>query len=127
MEGRPYRFANELVCGRLAQFLLLPMPPFGFTYFGGQRGVNLPKGLMFSELDFDYERRTPVMPEIAACIEFLPELCAGILLFDIFVANWDRHLGHLWCDSLLKPTRLMIYDHDLALFGSTTAHRGLKN
>ena len=63
-EGRPYRFANELICGRIAQFLLLPIPPFGFTYFAGQKGVPLPKQTMFSEIDFSCERETLALPDV---------------------------------------------------------------
>ncbi len=117
-DGRPYRFANELICGRIAQFLLLPVPPFGFTYFAGQKGVPLPQGIMFSEIDFNCERESPPLPDLDACVDSMPRFCAGILAFDILVANPDRRRDHLWCDDPQHPTRLLMFDHDLALCGS---------
>ena len=74
------------------------MPPFGFTYFAGQKDVQLPHATMFSEIDFNCERENPPFPDRDACIDNLPKLCAGILAFDILVANADRNLGHLWCN-----------------------------
>jgi hypothetical protein len=117
MEVRPYRFANELICGRIAQFLLLPIPAFGFTRFAGQEKVDLPRQTLFSELDFDYERESRAFPDPDASVASLPRLCAGILTFDILVANADRGMHHMWCDNLRRPTKLLIYDHDWALFG----------
>jgi hypothetical protein len=117
-DGRPYRFANELICGRIAQFLLLPVPPFGFTYFPGQKDVPLEKGIRFSEVDFNCERRESYpLPDFDACIDHMPMVCTGILAFDILIANPDRRRDHLWCDNQQHPTRLLMFDHDFALFG----------
>jgi hypothetical protein len=101
----------------IARFLLLPFPPFGFTHFAGQEDVQLRRQTLFSELDFDYERENSPLPDLDICMTKLPELCAGILAFDIVVANPDRRRDHLWCDHAEQPTRLLMIDHDFALFG----------
>ena len=71
IEGRPYRFINEYVCGHIAhflmlpippfavtspRFLMLPIPPFAFTFFAKQDKVELRNATLFSSLDFNYER-----------------------------------------------------------------------
>jgi hypothetical protein len=44
-------------------------------------------------------------------------LCTGILLFDILIANPDRHIGNLKVDSAVNPKRVWIIDHERALCG----------
>ena len=117
MAERPYRFANEYICGRIAHFLLLPCPPFAITFFEGQKGLERKNEALFSSLDFDYERDAAPMADFDACVNCLGDLCAGILAFDIFIANADRVRKNIWCDDTLMPTRLLIFDHDYALFG----------
>ena len=76
MPERPYRFVNELIAGRIAQFLLLPCPPFGFTHFTKQENVELRSATFFSSIDFDYEgtiRRclitTHATPACPSCVQ----------------------------------------------------------
>jgi hypothetical protein len=113
---RPYRFPNEFICGHLAHYILLPCPPFAITYFDSQEGVEIKQSSLFSSLDFDFERDSFPPPDFDACYREMPELCAGILAFDIFVANPDRRRGNIWCDDTLTPTKILIFDHDIALF-----------
>jgi hypothetical protein len=42
----------------------------------------------------------------------------GIVLFDILIANGDRHRGNLNLDNSQNPPRLTVFDHSHALFGS---------
>jgi hypothetical protein len=121
MAERPYRFVNELVCGSLAQFLRLPIPPFAMTFLEKQAGVELKNATLFSSVDFNYERDELPPPDSEACMQHMPSLCAGVLLFDIFVANPDRRREHIWCDDPSKPSRMLIFDHDFALFGGEDA------
>ena len=120
LEGRRCRFANEVICGRIAQSLLLPCPPFAITFFESQTEVRIKNEMLFSSLDFDYERDSSPPPDFDACYERLPELCAGILAFDILVANPDRVRRNIWCDDTVEPTRLLIFDHDYGLLGDDT-------
>lgn len=113
---RPYRFANEYICGHIAHYLLLPCPPFAITYFDSQEGINIKRAFLFSSLDFDFERDTFPPADFDACYKARPDLCAGILAFDILVANPDRVRRNIWCDDTVNPTRMFIFDHDVALF-----------
>ncbi len=112
---RPYRFANEYICGRIAHYLLLPCPPFAITYFDSQEGIKIKRAFLFSSLDFDFERDTFPPADFDACYQAMPDLCAGILAFDILVANPDRVRRNIWCDDTTKPTKILIFDHDVAL------------
>ena len=67
MAQRPYRFANELVCGNLAQYLRLPIPPFAVTFLEKQTGVELKNEILFSSVDFNYERDELPLPDSDAC------------------------------------------------------------
>lgn len=55
--------------------------------------------------------------DVAQCIAELPDLCAGLLMFDLWVANCDRHGGNFSVDFLAKPLQMNIFDHSHALFG----------
>jgi len=44
-------------------------------------------------------------------------LSAGILLFDIWIANPDRHNGNLHVDWRTDPPSVFLYDHSQALCG----------
>ena len=51
------------------------------------------------------------------CVKHLPDLSAGIMMFDVFIANADRHDENLVVDDLNKPKHISVIDHDSALFG----------
>ena len=38
-------------------------------------------------------------------------------MFDVWIANSDRHDKNAAVDNLVKPTAMQVYDHDCALFG----------
>lgn len=40
-----------------------------------------------------------------------------MLLFDIWIANEDRHDKNLLVDNVAEPTEMFVFDHDQALFG----------
>lgn len=105
----PYCIPNELICGKLGAFLGLPIPPFSITYFN-----QTPH---FSQLNFNprSDELPPIEPE--ACAKALPRICTGILLFDVLVANDDRHDKNLAVDNITNPKQVMVYDHEQALFG----------
>ena len=89
----PTRLSNELISGKIAQFLQLPIPPFGFSFFKKTEGVDLVDQVLFSQLDFNYERENPPPPEWDFCFEMDKSLCSGILLFDILVVCQSLILG----------------------------------
>ena len=95
-DNSPYLIANEFIAASLAQYLRLPVPPFGLMKEPGRHKGHK---MMFASLRFT---RTDAMPddfEPDICCLKLPFLCTGILLFDALIANADRHRGNIQCDS----------------------------
>jgi hypothetical protein len=45
------------------------------------------------------------------------KLAVGVLLFDVLIANPDRHAMNVHLDASRKPYRMSIFDHSHALFG----------
>lgn len=116
----PYAVANEWICAGLGRFLGLPIPPCALTY-DPDRKLRL-----FSSLDFNFDRDElpPILPE--PCVEHLPRLSTGIILFDILIANEDRHDANLAVDQQLAPKAIRVFDHDQALFGGGNRLRGIE-
>jgi len=110
MPGEPYCIPNEMICGALGRFLCLPVPPSGVM--SKEDGES-----WFASLNFNLTGNDlpPVTP--AECVSKLPSLSAGILLFDIWIANPDRHTKNLALDSFAKPPLMSVFDHGHALFG----------
>lgn len=110
----PYCVPNEYICAKLGQFLGLPIAPGTVITVP----ANDPK-FWYAALDFSQEGESlpPVSPE--DCVRQLPELCAAIVLFDIFIANGDRHEGNLFLDESSEPPEMRLFDHEVALLGAT--------
>lgn len=72
---------------------------------------------MFASLKFTGTDTDPDDSRPEVCVKLLPRLCTGILLFDILIANSDRHEGNVAVDDPDKPTRIHVFDHDRAIFG----------
>jgi hypothetical protein len=72
---------------------------------------------MFACLEFTSGDSEPDDVEPEACVCAQPNVCTGILLFDILIANSDRHRGNIRVDFPASPQRIEIIDHDRALFG----------
>jgi hypothetical protein len=106
----PYCVPNEYVCGRIGQLLGLPLPPGAAikpqSPGGGAGWVTL----NFSPKD---EPLPPVDP--ATVVAAVPDLAAGVVVFDLFIANTDRHAGNL--AFLPSQKRLDVFDHSHALMG----------
>ncbi|MCX7046006.1 MAG: hypothetical protein NTX50_11050 [Candidatus Sumerlaeota bacterium] len=106
--------ANEIICAEIGRFLRLPVPPHAILH-----GPRSQPGPWFGSLDFKLagDALPPVDP--LECVQLLPYLSTGVLLFDILVANCDRHRGNLALDGLSAPPHLSVFDHSHALFGYT--------
>lgn len=111
--GSPYCLPNELISAEIGRFLRLPIPPCGITT--GEGGL-----VLFSSLDFNFDKlQLPqIVPDL--CWAALPVLCTGIVLFDILIANSDRHDENLVVDNMANPTAIRVFDHDQALFGGNS-------
>jgi hypothetical protein len=108
-----YCVPNESIAEKIASFLGLPVAPgaiveleeddqkiFGYT--------GLQFGLTGEELP-------PIDPD--ECVARLPDLSAGLVLFDILIANPDRHTKNLSAVLHEQPYEMRIFDHSHALFG----------
>ncbi len=114
-EYSPFCIPNEFVAARIGQFLGLPIPPFGIS-------TDDSGNEFFTSLDFDFEQHEGkriqlpgIVPDV--CWKALPQLATGVTLFDILIANSDRHEKNLVADNVTKPSRLIVFDHDQALLG----------
>jgi len=108
----PYLIPNEWIAGRLAQFLCLDVPPFALVRQRGRAGL-------FASLKFTSGSAPPHDVDPAACIRELPSISTGVILFDVLIANCDRHEKNLAVDDPVNPRRIVIIDHDRALLGYT--------
>lgn len=106
----PYCIPNEYICAELGRFLRLPIPPTAIVQEVG-------KDPLFASLSFDFKGNTlpPVVPQ--RCVQEAPHLATGLLLFDIWVANCDRHVKNFEVDYSTAPVSMNIFDHGHALFG----------
>lgn len=109
-DDQPLLIANEWIAGRIAQYLGLPIPPFVLMKKPGEKG-------MFASLHYGLDT-PPDDSNPLKCIEADIDLCTGILLFDILVANSDRHHKNLNVDDADDPKEITIFDHERAMFGA---------
>jgi len=111
-DHNPYCVPNEYICARLGTAIGLPIPPFALS-----KHSDRARRILFSSLDFNPAGLRPprILPDI--CMKFLPSECAGVIVFDIWIANEDRHDENLVVDKTVEPKSIRVYDHDQALFG----------
>jgi hypothetical protein len=108
--GAAYCIANEYICGELARFLRLPVPPVAMA--------APPSGEpCVVSLDFNPAGQPLAPADVNGCLHQFPLLSAGVLLFDIWIANPDRHNGNFHLDLGASPPALHIFDHCQALLG----------
>jgi hypothetical protein len=107
-----YCISNEFICAEIGRFIGLPIPPCGIVYAQGYATKH-----WFASLNFNLtaDDLPPIDPQ--KCAEELPDLSTGLILFDILIANPDRHRKNLSIDFDEKPPRMSIFDHSHALFG----------
>lgn len=106
--------ANEYICAALGTLIGLPIPPFAMLE---KRDATKRESLWFASLSYlkDGENLPPIIP--SKVYEHLPKICAGVAVFDLWIANTDRHDGNLSFDPNASPKRLNVFDHSHALFG----------
>jgi hypothetical protein len=125
----PYCVANELICSQLGQLLGLPIPPCGL--FVEPR--NRARSPYFGTLSFNLNANSlpPADPDDCVRAYSNPahprlDLTAGVLLFDVWVANGDRHPANLALDTSVAPHQLHVFDHSHALFGRDAGQGGAR-
>jgi hypothetical protein len=107
-----YCVPNEYICCEIGRFLRLPVPPGALV-----NGPNGPEDIWFASLNFNADGETLPPADIEYCLTQFPMLSTGLLLFDILIANSDRHSKNLYVDRLSEPPEMTIFDHSHALFG----------
>jgi hypothetical protein len=101
--GQPYIVANELVCGRIAGVLLLPCPPGALM----QKDADT----YFFSLDFNIAGQALPPASASEIVAKFPRLAWGIIVFDVFVMNSDRHPGNIAYDT--STDQVQIFDHSM--------------
>jgi hypothetical protein len=107
----PYTVAQEYICAELAKHIRLPLPPH---FIARDRRS---KELLFCTMNLTLGGGEPPrldQPKSAVAQE--PDLCTGLILFDIWVLNTDRHDENVSFQSQRPPQRLGIFDHSHTLF-----------
>jgi len=119
-DGAPYCIPNEYICATIGRFIGLPIPPAGVVYMRPDVAGPDMKGeppYWFASLDFNIQGDTLPPVDGGKCVAELPYLSAGLLLFDILVANGDRHNTNLSVDFMAQPAKMSVFDHSHALLG----------
>lgn len=114
--GLPLVVANEWVCHMLARAILLPIPP-GFI-------IDLNGQPHYVSLNFNLAGLALPPADTALIVASHPELAAGIVLFDVWVANGDRHAQNIHYDQ--TSDRVEIFDHSHASFSNDPANLATK-
>ena len=113
-DGVPYCIPNEFICGEIGRFLRLPVPPGGLVKV---RDEDPPR--LFASLDFNFTGESLPPIDATRCVERLPDLSTGVLIFDILIANSDRNHGNISVDFSTDPPQMSVFDHGHALLGPT--------
>lgn len=108
----PYLIPNEVIAGCIAHYLKLSLPLLALMKSRGGAAMTMFASLQFARLDSEPDDFRP-----KECYRKMPDLCTGIVLFDILIANADRHRWNIQTDSASDPALIRIIDHDRALFG----------
>ncbi|MEY4508204.1 MAG: hypothetical protein RLZZ450_326 [Pseudomonadota bacterium] len=106
---QPYLVANELISARLAQLLALPVPPGVVAQVDA--GEYAYVSLRFGKKG---ARPPPTIPK--HLVSDNPHMAAGIIAFDCWIANTDRHDGNLAYSR--DYVGIQLFDHGHALLGA---------
>jgi hypothetical protein len=108
--GETHAVANEYVSAELAKHIRLPLPPHFVAT------VKRTEEPAFCSLNATM--RGGALPPIDAktACQNEPDLCTGVILFDIWIANDDRSRKNVAYLENRPPHRLIIFDHSHAPF-----------
>lgn len=120
MGWQAWMTANEYVSATLGSLIGLPIPPFAMLE---KTTAGTRESLWFSSLS--YLKKGENLPAVNPSMAYanLPEVCAGVIVFDLWIINTDRHDRNLSFDPNTVPKRLNVFDHGHALFGLFGAAR----
>ena len=114
--GQPFAVANELICDNLARAILLPVPP-GFI-------IEEAGDPWFVSLNFNLAGEDLPPVNAGALASAQPKLACGIVLFDIWLVNSDRHHRNLAFDQ--STNRVQVFDHGHAFYHTANGRQYLE-
>ncbi len=103
--------ANEFTCGRLGLLIGLPVSPGSVATTGDD------EKLAYVSLRFGPKGASPPPFDPEEFVVDSPSIAAGVIAFDCWIANPDRHqhnLAHVRGEPKIPVT---VFDHSHALFG----------
>lgn len=110
--------ASEYICARLGGYIGLPIPPCAILETRGTAAHP-----WFGSLSFSLTGQTLPPVDPSECVSDFLDISTGTVLFDIWIANSDRHNGNLSIDKTKTKHRFNVFDHSHALFGSEGTQR----
>ncbi len=113
--NNPFALANEIVCGELGRVLRLPIPPGFIVEDNGTR--------YHVSLNFNLAGQDLPPADAAALVQAQPDLACGIILFDTWVVNRDRHRRNLAFDT--STGRVSLFDHSHAFLSGSAGRAHL--
>lgn len=116
-DAQPYALANEYICSALARVLRLPIPP-SFVVIRDEERYHV-------SLNFNLSGEDLPPANAALVVQNCPLLSWGIILFDIWVANTDRHPQNLAYDT--DDNRVQIFDHSHAFMNGRNGREHLES
>ncbi|MDX6381609.1 MAG: hypothetical protein QOI57_2633 [Rubrobacteraceae bacterium] len=106
----PHAVANEFICARLGLLIGLPVPPGAVVTTGDGK-------LAYVSLRFGPKGEDPPPLSPKEFVEDNPSIAAGVIAFDCWIGNPDRHqhnLAYVRGDPRIPVT---VFDHSHALLG----------
>ena len=101
----PYVLANEYICAELARHVRLPIPPHFIAR------MRTSGEAAFCSLNFNLKGIDLPPIDAAAAVKEEPDVCTGVLIFDIWIGNTDRHGKNVAFQAERPPNRIGIIDH----------------
>ncbi|AHV96405.1 HipA family kinase [Paenibacillus sabinae] len=115
--------ANELIAYRLGKRLGLPIAPYRIiqitkdlvNMFPALKSMDIPTGLHLGSLYF--EQGTTLLGEVNLALCQNLHQAAGMMVFDHWINNWDRHVAESNLLYLPDQRKILMIDHSDAFFG----------
>jgi hypothetical protein len=105
-----YAVPNEFICGRLGLLIGLPVPPGAV--------VTTDEGkLAYVSLRFGPKGQSPPPIDPREFVEDNPNIAAGVVAFDYWIGNADRHEHNLAYVRGEPKIPVTVFDHSHALLG----------
>jgi hypothetical protein len=118
-KDNPNKVANESICADLGRACLLPIPP------GCVVAHEKTKTLHWVSLDFSAAGEVLPPADARGVAREFPRLACGVILFDLWIGNKDRHEGNISFDEDAKA--IQIFDHGRALMRGSAGRKRLES